>query len=198
VTSLINKLFHKKSSQGTPETPQSQKPVNLSPTLDETGEGSVEKVSPDSPTTNQLGVAQLIVGVAYDVGIQRDHNEDSIFSLTANLISDKNLLNFGLYIVADGMGGHENGEVASSLAVSQLTNHVISSLYLPLISVSSNKMDLSVQEILQNGVMKAHHTIQKEAFGSGTTLTAALIIGDQLTIAHVGDSRAYSITPTES
>src|SRR4030042_4182433 len=109
-------------------------------------------------------------------------------------LSDKNILNFGLYIVADGMGGHENGEVASSVAVSQVTTHVISSLYLPLLSDSRNKMDLSIQEILQTGVMKAHYTIKKEAFGSGTTLTTALIIGDQLTIAHVGDSRAYSIS----
>ena len=194
MTSLINRFFHKKNSQSTTQGPQEKKSVILLPLTDKDIDNPAENTSPYIQLKNYLGVAQLIVGVAQDVGIQRDHNEDSLFTLTANLLSDKNLLKFGLYIVADGMGGHENGEIASSVAVSQMTSHVISSLYLPLLSDSNNKMDLSIQEILKNGVMKAHHIIKKEAFGSGTTLTSALIIGDQLTIAHVGDSRAYSIS----
>jgi protein phosphatase len=48
---------------------------------------------------------------------------------------------------------------------------------------------------MQSGVMDAHQSIREKALGSGTTLTAALILGDQITIAHVGDSRAYSVDP---
>ena len=46
---------------------------------------------------------------------------------------------------------------------------------------------------MQIGVMEAHQAIREKVLGSGTTLTAAFILGDQMTIAHVGDSRAYSI-----
>jgi protein phosphatase len=48
---------------------------------------------------------------------------------------------------------------------------------------------------MYTGVIQAHQKIKKEALGSGTTLTAALILGDQMTIAHVGDSRAYLLNP---
>jgi PPM family protein phosphatase len=135
------------------------------------------------------------VGVAHSSGIQRDHNEDALFTLTTNMVAGERNIHFGLYMIADGMGGHDNGEVASSVAVDRVSSYVIRNLYLPLISPLSNKMELSIQEILQTAVQQAHQTIRKEALGSGTTLTAALILGDQMTIAHVGDSRAYLITP---
>lgn len=48
---------------------------------------------------------------------------------------------------------------------------------------------------MKAGILQAHHVIKKETDGGGTTLTAALIFGDQLTITHVGDSRAYFIDP---
>jgi protein phosphatase len=56
-------------------------------------------------------------------------------------------------------------------------------------------MDESFQEIMQAAVSEAQRAIQREAPGSGTTLTAALVLGQQITIAHVGDSRAYFIYP---
>lgn len=136
---------------------------------------------------------QLIVGIAHSNGLQRDHNEDALFSLTTGVVSGDKKLHFGLYIIADGMGGHENGEIASSVAVDRLASHVIRSLYLLLLSSSSNNVEFSVQEIMYTGVLQAHQMIKKEAVGGGTTLTSALILGDQMTIAHVGDSRAYFI-----
>jgi protein phosphatase len=142
-----------------------------------------------------LETPQIIVGIGQSVGIQRDSNEDSIFTLTSNLFSNGRTVNFGLYIIADGMGGHENGELASSIAVSQLSAHVINTFFLPSISATGHQMDITLQEVMRDGVINAHEAIKQAAMGSGTTLTAVLILGDQMTIAHVGDSRAYSISP---
>jgi serine/threonine protein phosphatase PrpC len=108
-------------------------------------------------------------------------------------VSDTNQIPFGLYIVADGMGGHKHGEMASGIAVRAMASHVIRQLYAPLFSLPSETPEQSLQEIMQEGVQIAHNTILTETPGGGTTLTAALILGDQLTIAHVGDSRAYAI-----
>ena len=144
---------------------------------------------------SNLDLPQFVVGAAHSTGIQRDHNEDALFTLTTTMVVRDNNVHFGLYTVADGMGGHENGEIASSIAIDRLTDHIIRYLYLPMVSPLSNKMELSIQEIMQTGVLQAHQAIKKEAPGSGTTLTSALILGDKLTIAHVGDSRAYLIDP---
>src|SRR4030042_4675845 len=144
---------------------------------------------------SHLETTQYIVGVAQSIGIQRDKNEDSIFTLTTNLVSNDTTINFGLYIVADCMGGHDFGELASSLAVGKYASNVIDTFYFPLISSSGSLLDISIQEVMRLGVMNAHQAIREKALGGGTTLTAALIIGDQITIAHVGDSRAYSVDP---
>ncbi|OGO14283.1 MAG: hypothetical protein A2029_07260 [Chloroflexi bacterium RBG_19FT_COMBO_47_9] len=195
MASLLNRFFRKKASGDQPPLTQDNTAGNLQPGISEINTIPDEKVLSNIQFTPHLEIPQLIVGVAQSVGIQRDHNEDALFSLTTSLVlGDKNLY-FGLYIVADGMGGHENGEVASSLAVEKLTSHIIRSIFLPLLSVQGNKMELSIQEIMLSGVLQAHQTIKKEAFGSGTTLTAGLILGDQMTIAHVGDSRMYMISP---
>jgi protein phosphatase len=196
VTSFFNKLFRKKISEELPSSnPDSSResiePVSNDPNIVQTERQAGSK----SQIKAHLEVPQLIVGVAQSVGIQRDHNEDALFSLTTNLISGEKSINFGLYIIADGMGGHENGEVASNLAVEQLASHVINNLYLPLLSTPGNNMEFSIQEVIQAGVTRAHNLIKKEAVGGGTTLTAALILGDQMTITHAGDSRAYIIDP---
>ena len=136
---------------------------------------------------------QLIVGCAQSIGKQRDHNEDALFTLTTTLVSDYNNITFGLYIVADGMGGHQHGEVASSIAIRTMASSIVHKLYTPLLSPKPNPPEESLLEIMQEGVQEAHRAITKQVPGGGTTLTAALILGNQMTIAHVGDSRAYLI-----
>jgi len=196
VTSFLNKLFRKKPSvKPTPSNLEAAPDQFQTIGSDTNVSFTTEQVPSILPPKTHLEVPQLIVGVAQSVGIERDHNEDSLFTLTTNLLLDENSINFGLYIIADGMGGHDDGELASSLAVGQLTSHVINTLLVPLISDSHNKLEYSIQEIMRSGVEKAHQAIKKETVGGGTTLTAALILGDQMTITHVGDSRAYSIDP---
>lgn len=136
---------------------------------------------------------QLIVGCGQSIGLQRDHNEDSLFAFSTTVVTDSRQISFGLFMIADGMGGHQHGEIASGTAVRAMSSHVLRKAYLPLISVRGENPEESLQEILQEGVMEAHRAIMKDAVGGGTTLTAALIFGEQLMIAHVGDSRAYAV-----
>jgi serine/threonine protein phosphatase PrpC len=136
---------------------------------------------------------QLQAACATSVGRQRDHNEDSLFMLTSLLHSAQSSLPFGLYIVADGMGGHRYGELASEIAVRILSDHIVQHLYRALLPPKGTLPDTSMQEVMRAGVQEAHRTILKEVAGGGTTVTAALILGEQLTLAHVGDSRAYHL-----
>lgn len=138
---------------------------------------------------------QLIVGTGQSTGRQRDVNQDTVYAFTSTLGSNNSHVPFGLFIVADGMGGHQLGEVASETAVRVLVDRIIKDLYLPLINPNQQTPAKSLQEVMQAGVMDAHNAILKKAPDSGTTLTAALILGRQMTIAHVGDSRAYLIDP---
>jgi protein phosphatase len=136
---------------------------------------------------------QLVAGCWQSIGLQRDHNEDALFTLTTTLATDTRNIMFGLYIIADGMGGHQHGEVASALAIRAMSGHVIQNIYAQLLAITPNEQDESIQEIMRAGVMEANRTILTHALGGGTTLTAVLVFGDQLTFAHVGDSRAYLV-----
>ncbi len=145
---------------------------------------------------NPLALPQLVVGCAQSVGMQRDHNEDAILTLTTlSAANNDGYLPLGLFIIADGMGGHKHGEIASNLAVHTIAHRIMSKVMLPLLASIPTSPGDPIQEILENSVQEAHRVISKEAPGSGTTLTAILISGQQMTIAHVGDSRAYAVDP---
>ena len=135
---------------------------------------------------------QFVVGTGHSVGMQREHNEDAMFAMSTTLVTDSRATSFGLFVIADGMGGHQHGEVASGLAARAVSSHILRKIYIPMMGLRSEIPDDSLQEIMQEAVMEAHRAILKDATGGGTTLTAALIIGELLMIAHVGDSRAYA------
>ncbi len=140
-----------------------------------------------------IALPQLMVGCAQSVGMQRDHNEDAILTLTSLSANSDGYLPIGLFIIADGMGGHKHGEIASHLAVHTIAHRVMSHVMLPLLDSTPTSPGDPIQEILEGSVQEAHRVISKEAPGSGTTLTAVLISGQQMSIAHVGDSRLYSV-----
>lgn len=140
--------------------------------------------------------SQIIVGVGQSVGRQRDHNEDALFYFNSNFSNCSKDISFGLFIVADGMGGHEFGEIASSVASKTLGDYVVQKLYSPLFNPNSTTPpNESIQEIIENGIKQAQNAVMHKAPGGGTTITAGLILGDQITIGHVGDSRLYFIYP---
>ncbi len=138
---------------------------------------------------------QLIASVGQSVGKQREHNEDSLLAITNTISGSTESIPFGLYIVADGMGGHQFGEVASNAAVRIMGGNITKKFHSYLYNLPTQALQDSLQEVMEASIMEAHQYVQKEAPGSGTTVTAALVLGQQVTIAHVGDSRAYSVYP---
>lgn len=136
---------------------------------------------------------QLAIGSAQSVGLQRDHNEDALFTFSSVLSDGNSEELFGLFIIADGMGGHKNGEIASSISIRVVVRYVIDQLYRILLDVQNGTPALGTREILLGAVNEAQKAVLHHASGGGTTLTIALLLGDQLTISHVGDSRAYLV-----
>jgi serine/threonine protein phosphatase PrpC len=136
---------------------------------------------------------QISVGYGLSAGKQRTHNEDAFFTLTTMFSYNETELPFGLYVVADGMGGHKNGEIASELAIRTVVGYILNEVYTPLMSLDPKQGELSFREVFHVGIEKANSEIIKDSFGGGTTVTAVLIVGDTMTIAHVGDSRVYAV-----
>jgi protein phosphatase len=126
-----------------------------------------------------------------DVGRRRDHNEDSF-------LVDPTL---GLFIVADGMGGHAGGGTASRLAVETIQTSVRGAHEREpgLFGISASVEESPLPDVLREAVEAACARIFQTAQGSpelsgmGTTVTAALVDGRTAFIAHVGDSRCYLV-----
>lgn len=114
-----------------------------------------------------------------DVGLQRKANEDC-YAVAEDL---------GLYVVADGMGGHAAGQLASELCCRAMVEAVR----------ASREPGDSLAERLRAAVVEASDAIfatakaRPEVAGMGTTVVATLIAGERAAIAHVGDSRVYRI-----
>jgi protein phosphatase len=138
---------------------------------------------------------QLVAAVGQSVGKQREHNEDSVLAITTTLSGSAESIPFGVYIVADGMGGHQFGEVASNAAVRIMGGNIMKKFHSYLFNLPTQNLQDSLQELMEISISEAHQYVQREAPGSGTTVTAALVLGQQVTIAHVGDSRAYAVFP---
>ena len=181
---LLNKLFGSKSA-----TSKTLDTANTAPLSEQQLQAIVANQNP------RFDLQQLISASSQSVGKQRELNEDSLLTVTTTMAGNSGNLPFGLYIVADGMGGHQFGEVASNAAIRTVAGHVLRKFHTYLFQLKNDTMDESFQEIMLGAVSEAQKVIHREAPGSGTTLTAALVLGQQITIAHVGDSRAYFVYP---
>jgi len=154
--------------------------------------------SPPSPSVAAPTRPRLKVGWATDVGEVRRHNEDAALIITAAHDGDDGVPALGLFVLADGMGGHQAGEVASSLAARIVAHHVLGQFYLPtLVSKERNTEQPALSEVLVDAVQMANRAVAERVPGGGTTLTCALMLGPRVYIAHVGDSRAYVVMEGE-
>lgn len=134
----------------------------------------------------------LRAGVRCDVGA-RDRNEDSCMVFSSEAGGHFSIVPFGLYIVADGMGGHTNGHVASRIASRVAAHYILTKIYMPLLQTVGPPTQVPIQEVLLDAVHAANTAVFEDdpEVDSGTTLTVALVLGRRLHVAHVGDSRLY-------
>lgn len=109
------------------------------------------------------------------VGLRREHNEDTYYA-------DSEL---GLWLVADGMGGHENGEIASALARDTLVREI-----------QKGEMLVRAIQTADEEIIR-HSSRRPQALPMGTTIAAMRVNGDEFEIAWVGDSRAYAMENDE-
>lgn len=96
----------------------------------------------------------------------------------------------GLFVVADGMGGHLNGELASSLAIENLNKHLLPKVQEQFASPPTPEQ---IEPLLAEAFDLAQQAVLEKVTGGGSTLTAALLIDRTLYYAHVGDSRLYLV-----
>ncbi len=150
---------------------------------------------PAAETSRSAGSSHarhLLVGHASDVGLVRSHNEDASLMVESVFDGDQAMETVGLFVVADGMGGHQAGEVASARAARIVASNLLQEVYIPYLRQAAHQADqLPLTEALQQAVEAANQAVHEQVPGSGTTLTCALIMNSRAYLAHVGDSRAY-------
>lgn len=128
----------------------------------------------------------MISSIKTDVGKHRPNNEDAFYIPKEDINLPK------LFIVADGMGGHQGGEIASKLAVKEVSDYINK-------NIVRNLSKSQIRKIIENSLVVANEKILKISIktpdwrGMGTTITMALFYDNLLYIGHIGDSRAYRI-----
>ena len=130
------------------------------------------------------------IGYRSDIGKTREVDEDSIRVEESRSVIKSKMRMVRLLVVADGMGGHQNGEKASEIASKAIKD------------VWSQELDNCIAKhlILEHGIQKANQDIldyttkHPEASGMGTTSVCAIVEGNDVVLANVGDSRAYKIS----
>lgn len=126
-------------------------------------------------------------GSALDVGRQRRHkaNQDSLGWLLPNIFNQ----NSPIFIVADGMGGHQGGQIASQIVVDEIKR-----------SYKKSKPNGDPLNLLKNCILKAHQEIvkrgnsNKQLASMGSTVAACIIDQDTYYISNVGDTRVYLVS----
>ncbi len=189
-------MFRRRAPEAPAEPPKSAPPdPNRTTPLPELA--TVSSVDTVRGAAASFAPKRLIVGIGQHVGRVRTHNEDVLLVFTGELAGLESMPHFGLFIVADGMGGHALGERASGIAARTVAREALNAILPYLLAFPEGDSDRpSLQEIMEQAMNAANQAVFAGVpEGGGTTLTCALLIGEQLVLSHVGDSRAYLITP---
>lgn len=149
------------------------------------------------PLPLQKEQLRLVVGIGLDPGIKRKDapNEDNLFAIQATRMTPSGPEPVGLFVVADGMGGHANGQEASRVAIHAITDAVVPSL------LHHVEDENQFAELLKDGVHRSNLALYQRNRGEsdmmGTTLTAVLIVATTAYVVNVGDSRTYLYRPSK-
>jgi serine/threonine protein phosphatase PrpC len=147
----------------------------------------------------------LLAASDSDAGDTRrgEPNEDSTLVLQFQRIHESLSTPVGIFVVADGMGGHDSGQVASRMTISQIADRFIHELLLPSLSAENAKEPIPVSDeekitdLLRGAIEDANtalcQTNQRDKTDMGSTLTGFMIVGDLAYIFNVGDSRTYML-----
>ncbi|HEX3643783.1 MAG TPA: protein phosphatase 2C domain-containing protein, partial [Ktedonobacteraceae bacterium] len=155
---------------------------------------------PDEPAKtepyirHQLSASRfkLMVGTRSDAGIKRKYkpNEDSLFAAQGLIDEAPTTHPYGLFVIADGMGGHANGQDASRLAIQTIIEYI-----LPKLSKNAPLSNEEYAQLLVEGIQSANQAVHQrniEQRGDmGTTVTGALVVDNVAYVVNVGDSRTY-------
>lgn len=179
---FLNRLFGKRKS--------------APPDIIDTAPLDPSMIGPGGIPAQQTG--RILVGTAQSTGLERSHNEDALFVMQGNSEGDSSLPDFGLFIVADGMGGHRAGEVASAISIRKVAHRITQETILHLFDDENSAEIPPIQDMVRNALEIANDAVVEMVPGGGTTLTVAFLLGNYLTIGHVGDSRAYVISDNGS
>jgi protein phosphatase len=137
----------------------------------------------------------FVIGHRTDVGQERSLNEDSLLALSTSPVYRSVSKPVGLFAVADGMGGHQAGDIASRLAIQAISQRAVDEV---LSSVTTGKPLPDLNQWITSTTKVANQSVydQRQVAGTdmGTTLVIALVVGDTAIISNVGDSRAYLLT----
>ncbi len=121
-----------------------------------------------------------------NTGMIRDHNEDA-YKLPVEADAGTLASKGHLYVLADGMGGHQKGEVASEVTIETVN----SEYYAVVASLENSDPVEGIVGALSAAIEKANDQVLNATEGGGTTVVAAVLYGDSLVAMNVGDSRAY-------
>jgi len=156
---------------------------------------------PDMGCLVQNAALRLLIGIGLDPGIVRKNvpNEDSLFAIQGLRITRTGSVPAGLFIVADGMGGHANGREASRMAIQAMSDVIVPSLLRDVSETNAQDEHNLFKDLSKDGVHRANLAIYRKnrerAEMMGTTVTAALIVDTTAYIVNVGDSRTYLYRP---
>ncbi len=138
----------------------------------------------------------FFTGHLSDVGEERQLNEDSLLTMELEQTTESVNQPVGLYVVADGMGGHEGGEVASRLVIKTLADRALRGVLAAHLQPEPPAPP-DYGALLKDAVQEANKLVYERRRAArndmGSTVVAALVVGEMATIANVGDSRAYLI-----
>jgi PPM family protein phosphatase len=135
------------------------------------------------------------VGRRTHIGRVRSRNEDSLLCLELNYMTQGISTPAGIFGVADGMGGHATGELASSLVIQVLAHKAAKETAL-LKNLTPDEHTQWIKQSIQASNQAVYEARQKAGSDMGSTLAFALVLGSQAYLAHVGDSRIYLVNQT--